>query len=495
MRDINNSLLVWTLRKATIRDEAFKYDNYKFLRDIYMDESSCIVIMKGAQIGISEWLINSALWFAENQGGNVLYVMPTQSQMNDFSQARVLPRLGYGERKEHVAKMGLQKIGRGYLYMRGSDSPRQVTTVDADLLIRDELDWMTTEHIPMMELRLGASKYKWIRDVSTPTYPDFGIDKIFSASDQHRYLLKCPHCGKHQELDFWENVKGSKVVCIKCGKELDRTMVGEWVPEYPSRSLRGYKISRLNSPLTNIDNLINASKATSESAIQTFYNFTLGIPRSPKGGKIGRDLILACRDMEYVMPINHRGPTTMGVDVGAVLNVRISQHTPQGRQAVYIGVIKTFGELRGLMRQFHVGLCCIDALPETRKAKEFAKEFEGKVKLVYFSNQEELVKLKDSDDGYAEVHCARTQLLDEVMSEFAEGRNILPRNIEEVEDYIKQVTANVRVIQQDAQGRDKVKWIASSPDHYLFAEAYDVLAVRIKYELIKPLGSIVYVDL
>ena len=473
------SLYTWA-RSHVLKDKIMGFKKYRILERIYKDESPQIVIMKSAQIGISELCVNTALWFCETYGGNVLYVMPTQGQMNDFSQARVLPRLGYDEPKKHVAKMGLQKVGRGYFYMRGSDSRNQIITVDADLLIRDELDWMTTEHIPMMEERLGASEFKWKRDVSTPTYPDFGIDKAFSASDQHRYLIKCPHCNKHQELDFWENLKGGKVVCVKCGRELDRTMVGEWVPGYPSRNLRGYKVNRLYSPLTTVENLITASEKTSESEIQTFYNFTLGISRSPKGGKVGRDLILACRDMEYLMPEVHKGITTMGVDVGAVLNVRISQHTPQGRRAVYIGIVKTFGELRGLMKQFHVGLCCIDALPETRKAKEFAKAFEGKVKLVYFSSQEELVKLKKSDDGYAEVHCARTQLLDEVMAEFAEGRNILPRNVEEIEDYIKQITANVRVISQDNQGRDKVKWIASSPDHYLFAEAYDVLAAQVK---------------
>lgn len=489
-------LLEWTASYATIRGKPFRLKHYKFLKDIYLDESPQIVIMKAAQIGVSELLINTALWFCETKGGNVLYVMPTQSAMNDFSQARVLPRLGYEEPKKHVAKMGLQKIGRGYFYMRGSDSPRQITTVDADLLIRDEVDWMTTEHIPMMEERLGASEWKWKRDVSTPTYPDFGIHKEFLKTDQHRWMLKCPHCNKHQELDFWENIRDGKVVCVKCGRPLDRLGKGEWVPEYPSKNLRGYRVSRLCSPLTTVDSLILAhQEATSESKLQTFYNFKLGIERSPKGGKVGRDLILSCRDMEYTMPTVHPGVTTMGVDVGSVLNVRISSHKDGLRRAVYIGIVKTFGDLRDLMLRFHVGLCCIDALPETRKAKEFAKAFEGKVKLVYFSSQEELVKLKESDDGYAEAHCARTQLLDEVMAEFAGGRNILPRNVEEIEDYIKQVTASVRIISQDNEGRDKVKWIASSPDHYLFAEAYDVLATRIKYELVKPLGSIVWVDL
>ena len=50
------------------------------------------MIQKAAQVGISEYLVNVALWVAETgQGGrgNALYVMPTQKQIDDFSQARV----------------------------------------------------------------------------------------------------------------------------------------------------------------------------------------------------------------------------------------------------------------------------------------------------------------------------------------------------------------------------------------------------------------------
>ena len=59
---------------------------------IYRDDHPMLVIQKAAQVGISEYLINVALWAAETgQGGrgNALYVMPTQKQIDDFSQARV----------------------------------------------------------------------------------------------------------------------------------------------------------------------------------------------------------------------------------------------------------------------------------------------------------------------------------------------------------------------------------------------------------------------
>lgn len=484
-----------------IKDKPFSFRNYRFLRELYADESERIVVMKASQIGISEWCVNTALWFADTRGGNVLYCMPTQKNMDDFSQARVSPRIDVSsylqvrstriDGTRGIDNVRLRELGKSYLYFRGSDQPKQIITIDADLLIRDELDWMTPKHVLMMEKRLGASTFKWIRDVSTPTYPEFGIHKEFLETDRRRYMLRCPHCGKNgwQELDFFENVKykldsdgevkEAKVVCVRCGKPLDRLSKGEWKPDYPSRSLRGYKVNKLYSPLTSITELVRNSKRTSESDQQIFFNFDLGIVRSPKGGKVGRDLILACRDMGYEMPVTSMEPCSMGVDVGHVLNVRISQLTPQGRRAVFIGEVSGFADLSDLMLRFRVVSCCIDALPETRKVKEFADEFKGKVRLVYFTNQKELYRFEKDKEGYVQINCSRTQLLDEVAAEFATMRNILPRNVEEVPDYVKQVTAPVRVIEQDNQGRDVPRWISSGPDHYMFAEAYDLLALKL----------------
>lgn len=485
------NLLEWVGCYSTIRGEPFSFQNYRFLRDIYKDESEHIVIIKPSQMGISELCINTSLWFADKKAGNVLYCMPTQSQIDDFSQARVTPhfdnspylrsRLVAVEGEKAVDKVRLRKLGHSHIYFRGSDHPRQIISVDADILIRDEVDFMVSDHLSTMEARLGASQYKWIRDVSTPTYPDFGIHKMFLDTDQRTYQLKCPGCNHWQELDFFENVRDDKVICIKCGKELNRLAEGEWIAQNPSAEVHGYKLSRLNSPLTSVKELMRNSKKMSESDQQKFYNFDLGIPRSPKGGKLSRELILACRDMEYDMPVFSEEPTTMGADVGGVINVRISQHTPQGRRAVFIGIVDSFEELASLMLRYRVAACCVDAMPETRKVKEFASKFEGKVMLVYFApeSQRELYTFKTSD-GYTEIFASRTQLLDELVNEINQTRNILPRGVEDINDYTKQMTAGVRVIEQDSQGRDKPRWVSSGADHYLFAEAYDLLAMRIK---------------
>ena len=66
------------------------------IADIAEDSSPEIVIRKAAQTGVSELLINLALW-ATATGyagrGVVLYCMPTQRMMDDFTQARIDPAI------------------------------------------------------------------------------------------------------------------------------------------------------------------------------------------------------------------------------------------------------------------------------------------------------------------------------------------------------------------------------------------------------------------
>ena len=78
----------------------------------------------------SEFLINTALWTADTgQGGrgNALYVMPTQTQMDDFSQARfdkAIAESPYLQQRLYPAPPGragplrlrLKRFGGGYVY-------------------------------------------------------------------------------------------------------------------------------------------------------------------------------------------------------------------------------------------------------------------------------------------------------------------------------------------------------------------------------------------
>ena len=337
------------------------------LQDIYRDEHPYVVIQKAAQIGISEYLINTALWAAETgQGrrGNALYVMPTQGQVDDFSQARVdkaIAESPYLQQrlspnppgKAGPARQRLKKVGHGYLYLRGADSRRQLTSVDADVVVLDEYDLMDEGVLELAQKRLGSSSFGWLRAAATPRLPEAGINGLFLESDQRYYFLKCPGCGLEQRLEWEKNVdkKRGQLVCRKrrCRKPLDLWASGHWEPQAPGNDrIRGYHLNRLYSPYADIPRIIHESEATTPAAVQEFRSGVLGETYVPPGGRLTLDVLDRCR-RDYEVPDGCSEKTFMGVDVGTRLHVVIRQLLEEyggPTRALFIG---GSGQLRGAL--------------------------------------------------------------------------------------------------------------------------------------------------
>ena len=174
------------------------------LRDLYLDRHPFIVVQKGAQVGVSEWMLNQVLWAADTLlggRGNALYVMPTEAVMRDFVQARVdsaIAASAHLSARVHpelpvraVDRTGLKRFGEAHAYFRGSDRG-QLITVDADIVLLDEFDRMDPETLALAQQRIASSRLGWLRAASTPSAPETGINRLFLESDQRHYLLPCP---------------------------------------------------------------------------------------------------------------------------------------------------------------------------------------------------------------------------------------------------------------------------------------------------------------
>jgi phage terminase large subunit GpA-like protein len=145
------TLLDWTMRNRRFDG---RLPEMPFpMRDLYDDDHQEIVMMKAAQIGISEYGINIVLWGADiawGERGVCLYVFPKQEQMDDFSQDRVnrairgseylKNRMGITDRSDNANRVRLRKLGGRPIYFRGSDSTAQTRSIDADILVCDEVD-------------------------------------------------------------------------------------------------------------------------------------------------------------------------------------------------------------------------------------------------------------------------------------------------------------------------------------------------------------------
>ncbi len=494
-----DSLLDWSLAHRFFQGTPMQL--IPALRAIYEDRHPIVVIQKAAQVFASEYLVNTALWAADTcQGkrGNVLFVMPTQTRVNDFSQARIDRAIGDSPYLRHrlmpspparpgPIRQSLKKIGPGYIYLRGSDSRRQLTSVDADVVLLDEYDLMADGVLALAQKRLASSRLGWMRVASTPRIPEAGINGLFLASDQRYYLLRCPACRTEQRLTWDTNVdlKRGLVVCRlqRCRKPLDLWAPGRWEAAAAGNDrVHGYHLNRLYSPLANVAQMILESEETSPIAQQEFQNSVLGETFVPPGGRLTLDVIDRCR-RDYVMPESSLADTYMGVDVGTRMHVVIRERVseePLRTRAVFIGEVSASEELLALAARYRVRGAVIDALPEQRLAIEFAQHgsFDGRIA---FYSRHDPGHESGWENGVHVEKLNRTQALEELFHAFELGLAELPgdarraggRFRDGVGEYYRQVMAVTRVLEQNAAGNWIAKYVDNGkPDHFAHAELY-----------------------
>lgn len=487
-----NDYYCWVNDNWTSRGVHLDFVQYKYLIGIYKDQYEEIVYQKPAQTGITERMITEALWLPDQKYCNSLYFFPTTSSIGDMVQERVDQPLNTGSylisvnRKskdvlgKRVDKVGLKKMSHGFVYFRGSNSYSQITSVAGDAIFVDELDRMTQENVPYFDKRLGNSKLKWKRWCSTPTYPDFGINKKYKESDQREYYVTCNHCGCKQTLDFFVNVDQEKevVICRECKKTLiPWELEGEWIPGKPENKVHGYYISPLLSPRVKISELIASSKKPTDSDIQQFYNQNLGLPYEPKGDRISQSIITNCI-FPYKAPC-YDEPAFMGVDVGRVLHYVIRSR----EKLLMAGSVPDFfgpeDSLDYLIEKFKIKGLVIDALPETRKVQELIKKYKGMTKMCFYTGGVPKDGNKYWKVDRDTVTTDRTNSLDSMIAEYRDRKIQVPENIVSNTEFMAHMSSSIRTIKEDKKGNKRAEWIELAPDHLFHASNYAKIAMEI----------------
>ena len=137
-------------------------------------------------------------------------------------------------------------------------------SIDADALCLDEHDLLVQAHIPIAERRVGGQdSLGLIRRIGFPTISDHGIHREFKSSDQREWNVRCERCGEWQALTWAANIDLEREirVCRACRQGPLDVAQGEWVAGYPTRTVRGYHVTKLMLPDDRIvPSLIEASK-------------------------------------------------------------------------------------------------------------------------------------------------------------------------------------------------------------------------------------------
>lgn len=515
-----------------VRGEALNFIDFFYMWDILNDPSPHQVIQAAVQTAKTETFICRMLSDCM-LGLSVFYVVPTRDSRNIFVQNRIdrlFDRVPF-YRQQVGTIVGesdstlLKHIGPGVVRFGASQSIGEFKEFPADVLYVDERDVCDPDGLAFAFDRCKGSPYRFRHDLANPTVPGTkqrqNINWMFENSDAKRLHYRCPHCGFVQWLDWFKNyvmeVKHKDViidyqlrdeewrvggnrdihpVCQKCGNLFDRTesCVGWIATGDPNHKVSGWQFGRL-APLTQrAEELWDRFKDAvgNHSAMQTFVTSDLGEAyRGDSGNSLSEELMGRCAH-DYECPSTYHGPSTMGIDVGTFLDVRISGYVDvkQGeywvrkRKLLHVGRYRDKEEIYLLMQQYRVAVAVIDSEPESRLSKEIQTVAPCRVWRCMYAPVEgrgarsirwavkEGQEAKKGEERLVIVD--RTEAMDSVFAQYVREEVMEPRNFTGLlgGEYIGQMTAPVRLL-EPSNGR--YFWLKCT-DHQFHANVYDWLA-------------------
>jgi hypothetical protein len=501
-------LSFWCQNEGLILDGSpFSFKNHEYLLGIYQDPAKKKIFKKAAQLGLSTYEILAALWGCKYQyPAGILYLLPTKDDVSDFSKSRFARLIidnpdTIGSWVTETDMVNLKRIGKSYLYLRGSRTRTALKTIPVDKLIFDEFDemrpgaGMTTadkmirfDPITLARERYSHSRFQHEDLISTPTLPDFGIEAEFAKSDQKHWYLRCGACGKDTclELTFPDCLKRDSHgriyrACSHCGAEIF-PKDGQWVAHFPDKDVSGYYISQLNSifidPAVIYEQFKNLEDATPLQRTE-FWNSKLGMGYVETQNRISKNQIYGLCESRLMVSAQggDPGPCIMGVDQGNNLHVVIGKRTgDKTYKILHLDEYKEWEDLDDLMEHFNVWRCVADLLPEKRNVMTFAKRFWGRVFCNYYVKSVKGAIKWDEQKLIVEEN--RTESLDSSHLLLTKELVSLPRRCDQVEEFTNHC-CNVakRLIEDQETGSKEYLYIKlSGPDHYRHAFNYFALA-------------------
>jgi len=479
---------------------------------IYQDNSNDIVLKSAVQTGKTEYL-KCKSFAGCLEGWSVLYTLPGDHDAATFVSNRIKPLLEripfYAKAVGHTDNVRIKKIWGGTIKYIGSNTIEGFKEFPAQMLVIDELDYCDQENIVFAVDRLGSAQQRTgvppttVRS-SNPTLPNYGIDKLFNLSNKQKRLFKCLHCNTWQPLSWFDNIviqeaersyllrdrdwsEGAgldpKILCTKCGGEIDRFGYAEWVAEHPGVEMSGYEISKLFTAQTTITKLwsdpelgFNAS-LNNPTKYKRFITSDLGMAYSGAGERVDEQVLAACADANYHMP--HEGANCIaGVDVGGVFHVHCEEIVDGKRVKRYIGHVNSWEEVGKVFEKYNVWLAVIDVRPETHAAKRFQAEWSG---IVWLCEYPPNPTTKDMQVNQAEAYIKidKHQSLDASLEDYLSKRVVLPVDWQSLDggDFVAQMIAPVRTEVERSGGIRVAIWVeGDNPDHHRHADNYCKIA-------------------
>lgn len=355
-----------------------------------------MAIRKSAQLGLTTYAAAYLMWRAQAGFTSAVY-FPHLKLLEAFVKGsfdtylRLNPSLAsiIGDTDSAT----LKRLGKGVIHFKLLSASAETDnfgarSLDADSVILDEADLMDEEKMAEVTDRLMGSADPTIKYISTPRFPDTGIDRLFQLGDQKHWLLKCPHCSKWNciedlivvEKKFPSIIEQGFLACGYCNLKLDLTR-GEWVAKKADiKTSSTYSLCRLYDVDGEKNNLytklLHDFKTT--RFIGKFYNGKLGLPYADSSLRLTVEDILALCEKDRELCSGDIGPCTMGVDIGDKKGINYVVSKPgrtKLRDIVGLGVVYDINELDRVIINYNVNRFVIDGKYDRTTVKAFIKKW------------------------------------------------------------------------------------------------------------------------
>lgn len=423
--------------------KTMEFNDRSFMIQPLEDESKLLAVLKCSQVGFSTMSIFKAAFHNIKYGHNIIYTLPTDSDVQEFNKAKTNMILGNNpdmrgfivDDTVHTKSFRtLDGSNVGFTFFKGTYGQSASIMQTADILIKDEFDRSNASVLNAFKSRITASDYAAEWEFSNPTFPSFGVDFTWQLSDQKHYIYWCPSCGHAAYISYEpESFDGGNThhvcqdreefVCGSCNEVLDRRQADkEWVSKYQSKhDISGYWISQMMAPWISAKKLIREKQLTLPDV---WANFFLGRPYASNSNSLDPSNIIKniqYDDKGYVMK-----PTgkyrILGADVGGTID-NPHFHCVRGTEDGITEVIKIQGEeaMHNYMKMNNISMLVMDNMPYPEIAVRLTKAFPGRVWRCVFDYNDKRKELYETDYQTRIINVHRTRLFDRVVDGYITG--------------------------------------------------------------------------